>query len=489
MKRAPVTIVFTLTLVMALGSAVSAYAQTAQQPPTGGNQTSAPATPSPAPATNPAQNPTQSTAPATQQTSPSASPSQPAQADSQQTGAPAEKKMIKDQNEYNAYIAALNTQNPAQRAAAMEAFAQQYPQSVVLSDALDQAMAAYQQAGNQAKLEETAKRILAMSPGNVRALAIVTALDRGLATGGNTAALQEACTDAQKGVQSLSSWKKPEGMADADFQKVVNQVSEIFNGTAGFCALQSKDYAGARKFYQAALRGDPNNMSDVYQLAIADLESNPPDVNGFWYGAKALHLAQSQNNQQAAQSMQQYFAAKYKKFHGGADGWDQIVASAAADPDPPAGFSVKPAPTPQELACKAVQENDPAQLSVSDWEFILQYRDASPCNKDAADKVWAVIQEKQKNGEAKLRLPVKIISADRQTIEAALTDDNQKANKADLRIELEKPLARPPAPGTTTEVIGVLASYQPNPFMLIMKNGELPAAKPPARARTRSARR
>src|SRR5258708_20594521 len=126
MKRAPVTIVFTLTLVMALGSAVSAYAQTAHQPPTGGHQTSAPATPSPAPATNPAQNPTQSTAPATQQTSPSASPSQPAQADSQQTGAPAEKKMIKDQNEYNAYIAALNTHNTTQPPATLQPVAQQH---------------------------------------------------------------------------------------------------------------------------------------------------------------------------------------------------------------------------------------------------------------------------------------------------------------------------------------------------------------------------
>ena len=485
MRKALVTSVFALTL----GSALSAYAQTAQQPPTGGNQTSAPATPAPSPAINQAQSPSPSTAPANQQTTPSASPAQPAQADSQQTGAQPEKKIIKDQNEYNAYIAALNTQDPAQRAAAMEAFAQQYPQSVVLSDALDQAMAGYQQAGNQAKLAETAKRILAMNPNNVRALAIVTALDRGLATNGNTASLQEACADAQKGVQALTSWKKPDGMPDADFQKVVNQVSEIFNGTAGFCALQSKDYASARKFYLAALQGDPNNMSDVYQLAIADLESNPPDVNGFWYGAKALNLAQSQKNAQAAQSMQQYFSSKYKKFHGGTDGWDQIVASAAAEPAPPAGFSVKPAPTPQELACKAVQENDPAQLSVSDWEFILQYRDASACNKDAADKVWAVIQEKQKNGEAKLKLPVKVISADHQTIEAALTDENQKANKADLRIELEKPLVKPPAPGSTTEVIGVLASYQPNPFMLIMKNGELPSAKPAAKARARSARR
>src|SRR5260370_7594865 len=88
MRKAPVTNVFALTLAMALGSAVSAYAQTAQQPPPGGNQTSAPATPSPAPATNPAQNPSPSTPPPTQQSTPSASPPHPSPPHSHQPTAP-----------------------------------------------------------------------------------------------------------------------------------------------------------------------------------------------------------------------------------------------------------------------------------------------------------------------------------------------------------------------------------------------------------------
>jgi hypothetical protein len=63
------------------------------------------------------------------------------------------------------------------------------------------------------------------------------------------------------------------------------------------------------------------------------------------------------------------------------------------------------AQTPTEIAVQAVQENDPAGLSFSDYEFILSYRDASPANKVAGDHVWKAIQEKQKNGAAKLKLP------------------------------------------------------------------------------------
>src|SRR5262245_52869102 len=47
----------------------------------------------------------------------------------QPSNTPANQKVIKDPAEYNAYIAALNTQDPAQRAAAMEAFVTKYPQS------------------------------------------------------------------------------------------------------------------------------------------------------------------------------------------------------------------------------------------------------------------------------------------------------------------------------------------------------------------------
>ena len=67
-----------------------------------------------------------------------------------QTAAPAGQKTIKDQTEYNAYITATGLTDPGQKAAALEGFVQQYPNSVVKEDALAAAMGAYQQAGNMA---------------------------------------------------------------------------------------------------------------------------------------------------------------------------------------------------------------------------------------------------------------------------------------------------------------------------------------------------
>jgi len=73
------------------------------------------------------------------------------------------RKVIKDAVEYNAYISALNTHDPVQKAALMEAFVNTYPQSAVKIDALEQAMAAYHLAGNTAKVEDTANRLLNLS--------------------------------------------------------------------------------------------------------------------------------------------------------------------------------------------------------------------------------------------------------------------------------------------------------------------------------------
>jgi hypothetical protein len=294
----------------------------------------------------------------------------------------------------------------------------------------------------------------------------------------------KARADAERGLGELPNWKQPEGVSAADYEKMRNQMTGIFAGTAAFGALQQKDYASAQKFYEQALKVDPNDLGNNYQMAIALLESNPMNPLGFWYGAKALSIAQAQNPQ-AFQAWSPYFLSKYKKYHGNTDDWNQRMAAAAQQTAPPANFvaSIPLAPTPCDLAAQAVQQNDPGSLSFSDYELVLSCRDKTPANKDAAEKVWAFIQAKEKNGEARLKIPVKIIaSPDTSTLDVAVSEDNQAANKADMHVTMDKPMTKPPAVGSSIDIIGVISQYTPDPFMFTMIKGELPAAKPPAKA-------
>jgi tetratricopeptide (TPR) repeat protein len=411
---------------------------------------------------------------------------QPAAGDQQQANVPTSQKVIKDPAEYNAYMTALNTTDPAAKGAAMEAFVAQYPSSIVKMDALQQAMGAYQQANNQAKVEEQAKKILQIDPNDVRALAIVTYISRVQAqTQNNPAKLTEACGYAQKGVTALPNWQKPEGIEEADYQKQKPAMMGIFEETSGLCALQNKDYQGAITHYGNALKNDPTNMEDTYQIGFSMLSMNPQDIKGFWYIAKAINLANAQKNANAATAINNWGKGMYKRYHGTEDGWDQVVASAANQTAAPAEFAIAPKPTDCDVAADAVAKNDPAQLSVADWEFILAQRDCAPKGKEAADKVWAAIETKQKDAkgnEVKIKMPqVKVISATNDSVEAALTEDNQGKNQPDVHLVLEKPVTKPPAPGSMIDIVGVFTNYTPKPFMFTMEKGELPGAKPAAR--------
>src|SRR2546422_1154165 len=143
-----------------------------------------------------------------------------AQTDATQQQGAAQQKTIKDPAEYNAYITAIGLTDPNQKAAALEGFVQQYPNSVVKEDALAAAMAAYQQAGNLAKSADIAAKVLQANPNNVPALAVSVYTKRAQALSSqNPTMLNEAGDLATRGLAALQNWQKPEGVSDADFQK------------------------------------------------------------------------------------------------------------------------------------------------------------------------------------------------------------------------------------------------------------------------------
>ena len=137
---------------------------------------------------------------------------------------------------------------------------QQYPQSVVLTDALEQELAAWQTVGDSSQMKRVAKRLLAADPGNVRVLGIVVALDRVSAAQGDLASLNEMCVEATGGMREVPTWRKPAGMSDTDFAALSKLMNDIFIGAEGFCAVQEKNYPEARDWFARALQIDPSNV-------------------------------------------------------------------------------------------------------------------------------------------------------------------------------------------------------------------------------------
>ncbi|HWS97677.1 MAG TPA: bacterial transcriptional activator domain-containing protein [Candidatus Methylomirabilis sp.] len=381
----------------------------------------------------------------------------------------AQKPQIKDPAEYNAYVNAVQQSDPAAKAQALEAFLQTYPNSVMKVDALVTLMGAYQQAGNASKTIDSASRILQADPNNVRALALLAYYYRSLAAQGGPDAAKNAEQSAQygqKGIDALPNTPKPEGMSDADFTKFHNELMAIFDGAVGFNALQKKDMALAQKDLRDAVEHESQpNIADIYPLATADLEAKPMNPEGFWFAIKAAGLAQGPGQQQILD----YARKKYIRYHGGEDGWADLVKQAQGSQGvmPPAGFTVAaapPPPSPAEQAADLVKSKDPKQMSFAEWQLVL-----SSGNAQASDAVWSVIKDKP------VKLVANVISASPSKLTLAGSADDIDDKKADINLTMTKPLPAKfvPAVGTLTQFQATVSSYTPSPFMLTMTDGVL----------------
>ena len=420
---------------------------------------------------------------------------QPAQG--QPAGSQSTAPVIKDPAEYNAYVAAVDPQKDANaKISGLEAFLTQYPNSIMKNQALEILMGTYQQAGNTKKTMETATKLVAADPCQVRALTLLAYFDRVLAQGGDPNAKQllaDGKKYGQQGLDCLPKWTKPEGTSDADFQKTKDQMTGIFNAILGIEALQEgadaatqhdaavkakddakaassqaekdKDYAAAAKDLKITVDGNPADFSVVYPLALSYLGENPPDYqNGIWFAARAAAVAPP-----AAQAqIEKYARAQYVKFHAGDDGWAEVLAAAKANGPQ---LAIKPAPTPAEQAHAMIAATAPDKMDFAQWEFVL----TNGSTEDQAI-VWNAIKGKavQMNGT--------IISTEATQFMIAGSSDDIEAKKADITLQFEDkvPVKLIPKDGASFDFQGEPASYTPHPFMMTLEKGQLLRAKPAA---------
>lgn len=376
--------------------------------------------------------------------------------------------------EYDSYMSALNTKDPARKAQAMEVFIAWYPGSVLRLDAHEQAISAWQAAGQPAKADVLVARLLQVDPDNVRALANRAYVGRLKASGGDAPALAAAVTASERGLAVMAKWQKPALLDDAGFAQLKEQMAGVFNGVLGFAALQAKDYDKARDYYRLAVAADPTNLQDVYQYSVVQLEGSPVDALGFWYGARAIAIARAAKNDSAAQDIDRYVRSRYSVYRGGDEGWDGIVTRVANESAPPANFkkSIPRAMTPPERALEILEDNEPAKLTPPQWVLVLRHRDVSPANKRAAEAVWKAIGDRQQGGQ-RLKLPFKVVSVTPERIEGAITDEAQAGNLVELEVTMTRPLSPLPAVGSKIFMFGSLSDYRTQPFLFRLTRAEL----------------
>lgn len=453
---------------------------------------------------------------------------------------------IKDPAEYNAYTNAISQSTPQAKAQAIQAFLQQYPNSVVKVDLLRTLMGVDQSVSTQATLE-AAKQLNAADPTDLRALLVIVYLEHQQANG-NIQQLDEAAADAQKGLSA----PKEQCMSEADYEKTKDAATPIFYSAVGADDFAKKDYNGAVDAYTKEMQSykSPEQTTtmpapiDTYYLGQSYLDQNPRDLkNAIWFLVRAADFYPQAKTQ--IESAAEYW---YKKYHcsvtdascingNPAPGFSDIeqLAAVPANIFPPASYNPTPAPpppSPADLAHQAIAntagcagvtpapppaapdngtagaapapaapqtESAPAApgsfpaactdalkktLGLSDEEFIL-------ANGDQQDQqlIWSIM-----NGVT-AEVPGVVVSAasDGTSVQLAVSQDAQQSNTADFTVNMKPALKgrEIPAAGAKVSYVATFDSYTQKPLMITLKDGAPPApahrapARHPVRHRTR----
>jgi hypothetical protein len=280
----------------------------------------------------------------------------------------------------------------------------------------------------------------------------------------------QTCDDAAALAQKGLSVTKPAEIADADWKKQTGATYPAYHSAIALDNIVSKkDIKAGISEYRTELMLYPPEQTKVWpspglwdtlQLAEAYTKSDAPDhlVQAVWFYARAWNYATPIKPQ--IEAKMEYY---YRKYHGDLTGLDAVKAQAADTIFPPGTFVISAAPTPAELAHKAVVETaDLSTLALVDKEFIL----ANGTPQDA-DKMWAVLKAQV------TPVPGIVIDATASVLKLAVSRDARGATPpyADFIVNMKKPLLDKEIPKVAfeygvppaTTLVGTYDSYKQIP--------------------------
>ncbi len=284
-------------------------------------------------------------------------------------------------NELSEYTNAVAHIQPADRLIQLEGFAIHAPAGPLKADALEFIIWEYLRTNRLSHGLSWANELSATDPNNAVALALLSNQARDAVEKGSLKP-ERLLTMANHGLDTLPQLRRPLGMNSADFVLLTRKTNALLSGAAGAAELRMKDYVAARVYLHNAVAVDANNASDVYALALADLNGPDRNVNeGYWDLARAVNLSRGTPE---GVEIAQFARARYVKDGGSSSDWNQFLASASpprnaaktsmmasASPPPvvarPASRTAQPVPTASVKSPPPITKPSNTQPAPSVW--------------------------------------------------------------------------------------------------------------------------
>jgi tetratricopeptide (TPR) repeat protein len=385
--------------------------------------------------------------------------------------------------EYNLYQAADKETNPQQKVAKLDEFVKTYPNSSLMPYIYRDYYQTYMQLKNYAQAIEYCDRMIALgdkidTTGKLEAYYTraqayyLGASSKDLQT---PDALSKARDGAVAGLKVLEDLKKPDNVAQDQFDQQKKGVKVLFNAVAGLSSANMKDYAAAAGYYKTVISIDPSDAASHYRLGIVDLQMNPPQgTDGFWELARAISLKVPNDTQVKAYLRNQIIRYQQPACDKLVDDQvNELLTLAAGATDKPATLNV-PSAADLQKARDDTANFLPALKGGGDAGKLMWL---ASCGLEYPDVGVKVMEPPMVGGDT---VTVKVFrGATPEEIEAA-TDPN-------MQVKIEgQPDAKRLEKDAVVRFTGTLTGYTQNPFMLMWEKAkinteDLPEEKGPAK--------
>jgi tetratricopeptide (TPR) repeat protein len=393
--------------------------------------------------------------------------SQPAQSGQAAPAAPAEKKKnYKDQQEYTLYDSVTKEADATKKLALLNTWKEKYPDSDFKPDRLQLFLTTYQQLGQPAKMIDTAKEILALTPKDITALYWITFLTP---TAGNVSA--DALDTAEKAANGLLAAEKPAPVKDEDWTKAKAQTDAAAYTTLGWVAMQRKNNDAAEQNFKKSLAIDPKAAQVSYWLGTVVLGEKKPERQSealYDFARAAAYDGPEALNPDGRQKIDAYLTKVYTTLHGDTSGLADLKALAKANAMPPADFKIK---TAAEIAAEkdeALKKSNP-QLAL--WKSIKESL-AAPDGEKYFESVKGAGLPGGANGVTKFKGWLVKAEPPAKSKELMVSMEG-KDQPADVTLKLvgedgktAVPLTGKPDLGDEIEFEGIGDSFTKDPFMV-----------------------
>jgi len=360
--------------------------------------------------------------------------------------------------EYPLYEAYTKAPDNAKKLDALKAWEAKFPDSALKATRLQLFLNVYQALKQLDKIMETGNEIIASDPKNIPALWALTSTIQMIEK-----PTPEQLAIGEKGAQAFATKYddlKPAAVPDAEWAKEKPTFQSAAYVALGLIAQQRKDNAAAEKAYLQSLQVNPNNAQVSYTIGVLILGQRNPDTYsiGLYHIARAATLTGAGEMPAANRTkVDSYLTSTYTKYHGSAEGLDEVKKLASASAIPPAsGFMIKSA----------------AQITIEKEEEFKASNPMLALFKSVQDALKGPTGtqyfESSVKGAGLPKFKGKLVEAvpakNPKQLKIAISNDDT----AEVTLVFEEALTGSAPKGTELEFEGIGASFVAEPFNLTM---------------------